>query len=102
MAVAKKNLSQIDKLVAVAAVACKLDHTSQKMPNRGWSIIANDINVSERRIIDIWPEYQYDISNHVDHHEISKPLQKARHDYPSQLNQDTMIAIDTAIIEKEG
>jgi flagellar biosynthesis protein FliQ len=33
MAVAKKTLSHIDKLVAVAVVACKLDHTSQKMPN---------------------------------------------------------------------
>ena len=30
MAVAKKNLSQIDKLVAFAAVSYKLDHTSQK------------------------------------------------------------------------
>jgi hypothetical protein len=53
MAVAKKNLSQIDKLVTVAAVACKLDHATQKMPNRGWSVIADDMHVLERRIRDL-------------------------------------------------
>jgi len=57
------------------------------------------MNVSDCRIRDIWHEYQHDISNHVDHHEILKPLKKARHDCPSQLDQDTMIAIDTAILE---
>ena len=53
MAVAKKNPSQIDKLVAVAAVACKLDHATQKMPNRDWSVIADDMHVLERRIRDL-------------------------------------------------
>jgi hypothetical protein len=37
----------------------------------------------------------------VGHHEILKPLKKDRHDCPSQLDQDTMIVIDTAILEKE-
>ena len=55
------------------------------------------MKVSERRIKDIWHEYQHDISNHIDNHEI---LKKARHDCPSQLDQDTTIAIDTATFEK--
>ena len=102
MHAAKKNLSQIDKLVAVAAVACKLNHASQKIPNRDLNAIADDMIVSKRRISDIWHEYQRDISENVEHEEIVKPKKKARHDFYSQYDQETMIAIDSAILEYEG
>ena len=41
----KKNLSQIEKLVAVAAAACEFNHATQRMPNIGWRVIVNDMNV---------------------------------------------------------
>ena len=43
----KKNLSQIEKLAAVAAMACEFNHATQRMPNRGCRVIANDMNASE-------------------------------------------------------
>ena len=48
----KKNLSQIEKLVTVAAVACEFNHATQRMPDRGWRVIANDMNVSEKYLPD--------------------------------------------------
>ena len=46
MHAAKKNLSQINKLVAVAAVACKLNIKCMiKKPSRDWNAIADDMNV---------------------------------------------------------
>ena len=39
----------------------------KRIPNRGWRVLANDVNVSEQRVRDIWHEYQRVISDDVDH-----------------------------------
>lgn len=99
---AKKNLDHIQKLVIVAAVACKINHVSNRMPDRGWREIAHDMNVCEMTIRNIWSQYKRDIANHVAHKDIVKPRKKARYDSQSQCDQDTMTSIDTAILKRDG
>ena len=98
----KANLTHIQKLVIVAAVACRYNHAIRRIPDRGWRVIANDMNVSERTIKRVWNQYVHDINHHVAHEDIVKPRKKQRLDYQSQYDQETMTAIDEAILNKDG
>ena len=57
------------------------------MPNRDWNEIADDMNVSKRRIRDIWLEYLRDISDNVEHEGIVKFMQS----FPTSLHNNKIL-----------
>ena len=72
-----------------------------RMSDRGWRHIADGMNISEATVKNVWKQCQNDVQHRVHREEIIKSKEKAWRDNQTQCNEDAIIAIDSANIDKE-
>lgn len=98
----KKNLNHLEKYAISTRVAIKMNHMTRRMPDRGWREIAEAFDRTEQTIRNVWKQYLEDQRQGKSAEETLRPKKKARKDHPSQFDVDTQIAIDQAILAKDG